>query len=79
MPTTVTVIGVPTGPFAGLSFTVRSSRKPPFPTCVPFITAKMSCRPPKSFGTLNVTLNAPLESVVAFASATPILSTLRPM
>ena len=36
MPTTVTVIGVPTGPFAGLIFTVRSSRKPPLPTCAPF-------------------------------------------
>ena len=35
MPTTVTVIGVPTGPFAGLILTVRSSRKPPFADLLP--------------------------------------------
>ena len=78
MPLTVIVMGVPTGPLFGLIVTVRSSRYPPLPTCVPFTTAKMSCSPPKSFGAVKVALNAPLESVVAFASATPILSTLRP-
>jgi hypothetical protein len=33
MPTTFTVIGVPTGPCLGLIVTLRSSRKPPFATC----------------------------------------------
>ena len=75
----MTVIGVPTGPRVGLIFTVRSSRNPPFATCFPSTTAKMSCSPPKSFGTRKDALNAPVASVWVFASATAILSTFRPM